>query len=100
MWLLVLEIGLIAAAWKRGWKGWALLPLAIQLSGIFLARVVIDAAGWPQPAAGVVGTVGDVLLIGALVIMVAKPRRPAEPPQVMDQPVEKIQEGWDTSYDD
>ena len=80
MWLLILEIGLIATAWKRGWKGWALVPLAIQLLGILITRVVIEAVGWSQPAAGVVGTVGDALLVGALAIMVIKKRRTAERP--------------------
>jgi hypothetical protein len=73
--LILLEIGLIIAAWKRGWKGWALLPLAIQFLAIVLARTAIAAAGWSQPTPGVIGSVSDALLIGALAVMTVKSRR-------------------------
>ena len=75
--LIVLEIGLTIAAWKRGWKGWALLPWVIALVAAFIVSLVRGAA---------TGVVADVVLVGTLIIMVAKPRQAAEPPQDMNQP--------------
>ena len=34
--LLILEIGLTIWAWKRGWKGWALLPALGAFTGGFI----------------------------------------------------------------
>lgn len=79
--LLVLEIILTIAAWKRGWKGWALLPWVIALVAAFTVSLVRGAA---------TGFVADVILIGAMIIMVNKPRWPAvELPKAEDQPLQK-----------
>jgi hypothetical protein len=78
--LLILEIVLMIAAWKRGWKWWVLLPPVIQLSSILLVRLIIKAVGWLQPAVGVVGIIGDVLLVLTLIIMIIKRHRVIERP--------------------
>lgn len=72
--LLILEIGLTIAAWKRGWKGWALLPWVIALVAAFTVSLVRGTA---------TGVVADVILVGALIIMLARPRWAEEPPQAL-----------------
>jgi hypothetical protein len=77
--MLLVEIGMLAAAWKRGWKGWALLPLLIGLGLGFLMGLssAEDAQG--------VGLLVDVGVIIALGIMIAMPRAKEDPKQVSAQ---------------
>ena len=66
--LLILEIALAIAAWKRGWKGWALLPF-----GIGLAVVILTALAGAS-ADGVVGMgfILDLASIATLIVMIIK----------------------------
>jgi len=73
--LLVLEIALTIAAWQRGWKGWALLPLG----GFFLLALIVGfimgAAGASEDSVLGMGFVFDLASIVVLIGMIAKPRR-------------------------
>ena len=72
--MLLIEIGLIAWAWRRGWKGWALLPFGLAL---VLAFVGGAAIGDPDTATGF-GAFLDIICMIALVIMGAKGRSRSE----------------------
>ena len=70
--ILILEIILTISAWRKGWKGWALLPMGICLSVGFLIGMAVGASG---------GTMEDVLplcvfielaALISLIVMVAK----------------------------
>lgn len=74
--LLILEIMLTIAAWKRGWKALALIPVGLA----FLVGLVI--AGSMEPGADPseilpFALVGDGLAIVALVVMSMTGRRAA-----------------------
>ena len=75
--LIIVEIALTIWAWWRGWKAWALLPLGIALLIGFLIGFIMGAAvleeGW------LLLLVIDVAAIGALIFMIVKPRRKANP---------------------
>ena len=43
--ILVLEIMLTISAWRKGWKGWALLPIGICMSIGFLLGMTTGASG-------------------------------------------------------
>lgn len=68
--MLLVEIGLLIWAWRRGWKGWALLPLGI---GLLLAVVVGALMGDPDAAKGF-GLFLDFVCIGILIYMGARGR--------------------------
>jgi hypothetical protein len=76
--VLALEIGLIIAAWQRGWKGWALLPPAIGFGIGFLVGLILGASGASEESIFAVGIVGDVICIGALIAMIIKPRKKSQ----------------------
>ncbi|OGO04165.1 MAG: hypothetical protein A2Y60_02985 [Chloroflexi bacterium RBG_13_54_9] len=76
--LLALEIGLTIGAWRRGWRGWALLPLGIGVSVGFLVGTIMAASGAPQGGILATGLILDLACIGALVGMVLKPRKAGE----------------------
>ena len=84
--LLILEIILTIAAWKRGWKGWALLPAAAGLWAAFFAGVVIGLAGGSEENLFPVGIIFDLLIVGALIVMTSKRRRAGERRQGVTQP--------------
>jgi hypothetical protein len=74
--LLILEIMLTIAAWKRGWKALALIPVGLA----FLVGLLI--AGSVEPGTDVseimpLALIGDGLAIVALVIMSLTGRRVA-----------------------
>jgi len=81
MLLLMLEIGLTIAAWKRGWKGWALLPMVIGFGAAFMTGLFMGAAGASDGEAFGVGVIFDIACIGALVAMVTRPRKTTETTQ-------------------
>lgn len=72
--LLFLEIILTVSAWKKGWRGWSLLPLVI---GFFLAigaGAVLGGAGLNWDEAIFLLLPLDIAVIICLAIMVAKRR--------------------------
>lgn len=70
--LLIVEIMLTVAAWKKGWRGWALLPVAVCFATAFLLGAAAGANGAsPDDFVGV-GLVLDILLVIALGVMIAR----------------------------
>ena len=80
MLLFLVVIPLTIAAWKRGWKGWALVPLVLPLAAVFVAGCLIGIMGpTDDEASGMVlvgAGLGGVLWFGALVAMIVKGRKP------------------------
>jgi len=76
--VLVLEICLIIAAWQRGWKGWALLPAAIAFGGSYLVGSIMVASGATEESLFTMGLVCDLICIGALIAMIARPRKKSQ----------------------
>jgi len=89
--LLILEIGLTIAAWRRGWKSRALLPLAIAVGVGFMAGIFIGIAGGSTGEALVICTLLDVVCIGVLTGMVVKPRQAEKPLPTTDQPLQNVE---------
>ena len=48
--IVIVGIPLIITAWKRGWKGWALLPIPLGLLTSFLIRFIWGAIVGPEAA--------------------------------------------------
>lgn len=76
--LLILEIALGIAAWKRGWKGWAVLPVIAPFgigffSGLFMGPEVFES--------GVIGMafIVELICIATLIGMVVKRRYSVNP---------------------
>lgn len=84
--LLILEIGLTIWAWKRGWKGWALLPLLGAFAGGFITGLVMGNSIHSMGSLIGATIIFDILCIIILIIMVAKPRQ-KEQPVVYNNPV-------------
>lgn len=67
--LMVLEIGLTVAAWKKGWKALALIPLGIVLCmGFFVGAAVGMSGGNVEAIQGYAWMI-DALGIVALAVM-------------------------------
>jgi hypothetical protein len=83
---LLIEIALTCKAWKRGWKGWALLPMAICIGGCFTLGMAIGVSGGSTEAALVIGLLADIGTIVVLGVMVAAGRQtlPAGNEDVME----------------
>ena len=56
--VMLIEIALTISAWRKGWKGWALLPIAIGMSVSFLMGAAAGASG---------GTIEDILPLCVLI---------------------------------
>jgi hypothetical protein len=89
--LFILEIGLAIAAWRRGWKRWALLHLGIGFSIGFLADLIISALGASEETVFGVGLTIDTICIGTLIGMVLKPRSVAKRSDTLGQPVQDVE---------
>ena len=71
---LVIEIGLMVAAWQRGWKAWALLPIVLVYAIAFFFGMFLSALGYNTESMWHIGLVFDVLCIAILIGMVAVQR--------------------------
>jgi len=70
--MLIIEIILTVFAWRKGWKWWALLPIAAAfIIGLFLGAGVGASGGDIEAVTGL-GIVLDVIAIIVLIFMVAK----------------------------
>jgi hypothetical protein len=76
--LLVLEIGLTIWAWRRGWKGWALLPPVICFGIGFVSGLFMDPFVAMTESENPAWILLDVACIGTLIFMVAKSRKKQE----------------------
>ena len=63
--LLAMEIFLTISAWRRGWGGAALLPLA----GAFLLAMFLGAAAGPESSEGTILVLGLGLDIACIVVL-------------------------------
>ena len=83
---LILEMILMVKAWRRGWRAWALVPLATTLFVGFLVGMAIAASGGTLDTPPPVLLLGDVACVGVLGVMSARPRSRAEAPGVAAVP--------------
>ncbi len=79
--LLILEIWLTAAAWRKGWKAMALLPMGIVLVTCLCIGLAVGAAGGNVDAAMGVAVVVELMGIVALAVMAS-----VKPQQVQPAP--------------
>jgi hypothetical protein len=71
--LFFVEVGLTAWAWTRGWKAKALLPLGIIIPIGFVLGLVVGVGGGDANIILVFGGLLDLIAIGVLIFMIAKP---------------------------
>ncbi len=71
--LLFIEIALTMAAWKRGWKGWALLPIVIAMGIGFMSGLFMVS----EESAFAFGLMLDLMCAAALVGMVVAKKKVA-----------------------
>jgi hypothetical protein len=79
--LLALEIGLTVAAWRRGWKAWALLPFGIGAVIAIVFGAILGASGVSIDSIMAFGIMFDLACVAALATMVAKPRWQSQCPE-------------------
>lgn len=65
--LLILEVILTISAWKRGWHGWALLPLGIGIVIAILAGSMFESVDFL--------VLFDIAIVIILAVMTAKGRK-------------------------
>lgn len=71
--VLLIEIILTVKAWKNGWKGWALWPLAIVLTlGFMLGMYWTNTGREAFPGLYMLGLFLDVTAITVLAVMTYK----------------------------
>ena len=70
---LVIEIALTIAAWRRGWRWYALIPLVVAGSIGFSAGFVVGAFGGTVMSLLPYLILLDLACIVVLIVMVAKP---------------------------
>ena len=80
---LLIGIPMTIAAWKRGWKGWAILPLPLALVAQFICGFFVGATASPGTtpedlvgSAIAVGLVIDLIAAAVLIGMIVKERKP------------------------
>ena len=79
-------IPLTTAAWARGWKGWALLPLAAYLPICYVVGFLSAYLFGPeamQSLAGIVAIMIFVAVCMTLIVMIVRPRKPKTNRQVI-----------------
>ena len=82
MLILLLQIGLVAFAWMRGWRQWALLPPGVAfVLGVLLSGVVATIGGDP----GSVSWLSFLFDMGSLVVLTGMIRRPLKQTQLTAQ---------------
>ena len=82
MLILLIQIGLVAFAWMRGWKQWALLPpgVAFVLS-VLLSGIVATIGGDP----GSVSWLSFLFDVSSVVVLIGMVRRPLKQAQLPAQ---------------
>jgi hypothetical protein len=76
--LLLLEIGLTVAAWHKGWRGRALLPLGVLVGVALLIGAAVGASGGSVHQARPVLFLLDLACIGVLIGMAVRTPEHAE----------------------
>ncbi len=75
--LLIVEIAMTVWAWKKGWAGWALMPLALCIAAGFAIGVALGASGGTVEDLGALPLLLDGLCIVSLGVMGAHGRKAA-----------------------
>lgn len=74
--ILIAQVLLTVQAWRKGWKGWALLPMGVALLlGLLLGSVTDDVERLVVP-----GLIGDLLSLAALIGLSMRGPQPAPAP--------------------
>lgn len=82
--LLIAEIILTIFAWRKGWRWWALVPVALALLiGLFMGMGVVASGGDVDSVRGI-SIVLDVLAVIALIVMVTKGPKTSEVEETKD----------------
>jgi uncharacterized membrane protein YfcA len=76
--MLFLEIGLTIAAWRKGWRGMALLPMVAALLFGFLVGAAAGANGATAQSVLPFAFLGDLLCVVALIAMAKHAPRSVE----------------------
>ena len=76
--LLILEIGLTVAAWRKGWRAWALVPLGGVLGMGFLIGVAVGASGGTIEHVFPLVLLLDLACVGVLIRLAVRGPRQAE----------------------
>jgi hypothetical protein len=75
-----LELGLMIAAWRKGWRGLALIPMAAALMFGVLLGIIAVASGTTAESVMPFAFAGDLLCVVALIVMAKQaPRSVATP---------------------
>ena len=72
--MLLVEIGLTIWAWRRGWKGWSLVPWVAVLLIAFLVGAAVGVSGGEVENVEGLGSFIELVGIVALIVMIARPR--------------------------
>ena len=75
---LIIQIVLTIKAWKKGWKGWALLPAPTGWVISFFTGLSYGSVAGPEASLApliVIGLLIDLISIGVLIAMVNKGRQ-------------------------
>ena len=70
--LLILELGLTIAAWRRGWRFRALIPLAGLMGVAFLIGVAVEVAGGTFENVTPLVILLDLATVGMLVVLTSR----------------------------
>jgi hypothetical protein len=83
MLMLIIQISLTVSAWRKGWKGWALLPMAIELTLAFIVGAAVGASGGSVEDLWGPFFLVDLLTVAALITMACRaPRKEAQAARV------------------
>ena len=77
--LLILEIALTVAAWRKGWRGWALVPMVIPGALGFAVGAACGASGTDFGEALAPCLVVELACLAVLAVMAIRGRRLAQP---------------------
>ena len=90
---LFIGIPLTCAAWSRGWKGWALLPLPASYAVSFIAGLALAAFAGPYASEGSSEAASSVAIwvimlvtYGVLIAMVIKGRKRSTGTEMVEAP--------------
>jgi hypothetical protein len=91
--MMFIEIWLTVLAWRKGWKGYALLPMGVSFSLAFLTGIVVGLSGGSVDRLWSVGILLEVCVIVALILMVNRQPNAAKAIQSLKQQPEVVEKG-------
>lgn len=81
--LLIIEIALVVASWRRGWRWWALAPHAVGISVAALTGAMVAMLGLnisDQEFALLLLPLEGTLLVALILMATTRPHGPQAPP--------------------